>query len=268
MSTPNDASLNNPNPNSPIPPDPWAPPVRPPSLPGQSHLEQGFAVDYVAIPGDLTAQNLLERLLKTPASVAYELTRGRRLQACLVLSVIAALCFLGYGYIMGSFSGGEQLLAVPVKLVAGVVLAAAICLPSLYIFSCFSGGRQSLGDTISLFVLGLALWSILLVGFAPIAWLFSQSTETVAFMGFLHLLFWVAAAWFGLNLMNTALAHLNGRKLGILRIWGVMFLVVTLQVAAMLRPLIGKATPLQLNEKKFFLAHWSDCVNSRDKAGK
>jgi hypothetical protein len=263
MNTPNDSGFQAPTANHECPPTPWAPPVRPPALPGQTRLAHGFDSEYTAIPGALTAHVLLERLLKTPASVAYELTCGRRLQASVGLVVIAALCFLGYGFIIGTFSFGEQLLLVPLKLMVGVVFAAVICLPSLYIFSSFSGGRQSLGDTVGLFILGLALWSILLVGFAPIAWLFSQSTGTVAFMGLLHLLFWVAAAYFGLNLMNTALEHLNGHRLGILRVWGVIFLVVTMQVATLFRPLIGKAAPLQLNEKKFFLAHWADCINGR-----
>jgi hypothetical protein len=243
------------------------PPVsHPPALPGQSYFNQSFATDYAAIPGRLTAQNLLERLLKMPASVVYELTRGRRLQAGLVLALVAVVCFVAYGFIIGTFSGGGQLWMVPVKLLLGVILSAVLCLPSLYIFSCFSGGRQSLSDTVAALVLGLALWSILLVGFAPIAWLFSQSTDTVAFMGALHVLFWGVAAWFALDLMNSALAQLNdGRTLTILRLWGVLFFVVTMQVAVMVRPLIGKAAPLQLGEKKFFLTHWSNCIEYADK---
>lgn len=241
---------------------------RPPAIPGQSYLKQSFATDYEAIPGELTARSLLERLLKAPASVVYELTCGRRSKASLLLAAIATLCFLGYGFIIGTFSAGEQLLIVPVKLLGGVIFSAVICLPSLYIFSCFSGGRQSLGDTIGIFILGLTLWSVLLVGFAPIAWLFSQSTKTVGFMGALHVLFWVAAAWFAFELMNAALAQLNGRNLAIIRVWGVIFIVVTMQVAIMLRPLIGKAAPLQMNEKKFFLAHWSDCIEHGNEADK
>ena len=238
--------------------------ARPPALPPERRHQGAFADDYAAIPGKLTAHSLIERLLKAPGAVAFELTEGRRLSAGLGLLIIAALCFLSYGFIIGTFSAGEQLLIVPVKVLGGVLFSAAICFPSLYISSCFSGGRQSLGDTIGLFVLGLAMWSVLLVGFAPIAWLFSQSTETVAFMGLLHIIFWTIAACFGLKLLSEGLEHINGRNLGILRVWGVIFLVVTMQVATMLRPLIGKSAPLQLNEKKFFLAHWSDCINGKD----
>lgn len=236
----------------------------PPALPKQCATEPSFAATYEPVPGKLTLHALLERLLKAPDSLAYELTRGRRLGTCLFLALIAGLCFMGYGFIMGAFSAGEQLVMVPVKMLAGILLSAAICLPSLYIFACFSGGRQSLGDTIGLFTLGLALWSILLVGFAPIAWLFAQSTESLAFMGLLHLVFWVTAACFGLSLMNRALAHLNGRHLAILPAWGVIFLIVTMQVATLFRPLIGKAESPQWGAKKFFLAHWSDCIDSGD----
>ncbi len=265
MNTPIDSSDDSSVRSAPSVPRPTV--ARPPLLPGQSYFDQSFATDYAAIPEKLTVQVLLERLLKIPASVVYELTRGRRLQAGFVLTLVAVVCFAAYGFIIGTFSGGEQLMMVPVKLLFGVLLSAVLCLPSLYIFSCFSGGRQSLSDTVAVFILGLALWSLLLVGFAPIAWLFSQSTDTVAFMGALHVLFWGAAAWFALSLMNSAFAQMNGgRTLTILRFWGVLFFVVTMQVAVLVRPLIGKAAPIRAGEKIFFLTHWSNCIENDDRA--
>ena len=64
-----------------------------------------------------------------------------------------------------------------------------ICLPSLYIFTCLSGSRRG-WPRCGLLIGLVMLMTILLVGFAPVAWLFSQSTESVAWMGALHLVFW------------------------------------------------------------------------------
>jgi len=41
--------------------------------------------------------------------------------------------------------------------------------------------------------------TVLLIGFAPVAWLFSQSTESLLLMGALHLVFWLIATYFGLR---------------------------------------------------------------------
>lgn len=231
----------------------------PPVLPRGSRGET-FGEDYVAISGRLTIQNLLESLLKKPESVVYELVNGRRMAAAFLLALTAGVCFASYGFIMGTFSSGEQLLLVPLKLLVGILFATCICLPSLYIFSCFSGGRQSIGETVGVLLLAIALWGILLVGFAPIVWLFSQSTKTVSFMGFLHLIFWLIAAGFSLGQMKSALVKLNERRLAILNLWGFLFLIVTLQVATMMRPIVGPSGPLRLTEKKFFLVHWADCM--------
>jgi len=51
----------------------------------------------------------------------------------------------------------------------------------------------------------LMLMTILLIGFAPVAWLFSQSTESLGWMGFLHLLFWLIATAFGVRFSTRRL---------------------------------------------------------------
>ena len=39
----------------------------------------------------------------------------------------------------------------------------------------------------------------LLIGFAPVAWVFSQSTDSIFMMGLLHFCFWLVALWWTLN---------------------------------------------------------------------
>ena len=45
--------------------------------------------------------------------------------------------------------------------------------------------------------------ALLLIGFAPVAWIFSQSTDSIAFMGALHLILWAIGISFGLRLIDT-----------------------------------------------------------------
>jgi hypothetical protein len=162
-----------------------------------------------------------------------------------------------YGLVVGTFSGGDQLLAAPVKIAGGLLLSAVICLPSLYIFSCLSGARARLSEVCGLLVAFLALMTILLIGFAPVAWVFSQSTASVAAMGALHLLFWLIATGFGLRLLSRGFHHFGARD-GLMRVWTVIFLLVALQMTTALRPLVGTAPTLLPATKQFFVAHWAD----------
>ena len=156
------------------------------------------------------------------------------------------------------FSGREQLWVVPVKVTLGLLLSGAICLPSLYIFISLAGGRQSFAQTSGLLLLALTLNSVLLVGFAPVTWVFSQSTGTVVFMGCLHLLFLMVSIHFGLRLMKKSFAFLNERTMHVLKIWVIIFVMVIMQMTTVVRPLVGKHEKLKLDEKKFFIGHWMD----------
>jgi gamma-glutamylcysteine synthetase len=105
----------------------------------------------------------------------------------------------------------------------------------------------------------LALTGLLLVGFAPVVWVFSQSTDSVPFMGFLALAFWVISLLFGMQLLKAATAAISPHSTtGYLSVWIMIFFVVTLQMSTALRPIIGTATDLLPKEKRFFLAHWLD----------
>jgi len=105
------------------------------------------------------------------------------------------------------------------------------------------------------------LMTILLVGFAPVAWIFSESTESVAWMGTLHLLFWFVATIFGLRFLHAGFAHSNARSQSGFQVWTLVFLLVALQMTTALRPIVGTADTLLPTEKKFFASHWYDCMN-------
>lgn len=207
-----------------------------------------------------SAVSALEAVLRQPRRVMYQIGQpgAGRLRAALVL--IALVCSMVYGVVVGKFSGGEQLWAAPVKIAAGLVLSAVICLPSLYIFSCLGGSPARLAEVVGWVTGALALTTVLLIGFAPVAWVFSQSTESVAAMGVLHLVFGAIAAYFGLRFLSAAYGHLDAKSTGGLKVWMVIFVLVVLQMTTALRPIVGKAGTFLPMEKRFFVAHWVQCL--------
>jgi hypothetical protein len=237
------------------------PPLREPRPAGGAGetARTAFEQDY----GPLVSRTLAgvaDALLKRPGRVNYELTQKESAPIRMRLLALCGACLAIYGLVMACFSGGQQWWAVPLKLTAGTLLSALICLPSLYVFTALAGGRLLLREVWGLLLMALSLASLLLIGFAPVAWLFAQSTGTAAWMGFLHLLFWIAALGFGFRLLRTSFEFLNGRQAGVLRLWALVFLAVVFQMSTCLRPLVGPYERLDLGKKMFFIAHWVDSM--------
>jgi len=209
------------------------------------------------IPGFVTA---IESILRQPRRVMFQLRQpgGGKLIAAMLL--VAVVCSLIYGVVVGSFSGGTQWWAAPVKVSAGLLISALICLPSLYIFACLSGSQARLAEIFGLVTGLLMLMTILLIGFAPVAWLFSQSTGSVAWMGALHLLFWFVSTAFGLRFLEQGFCHTNARSVAGLRTWVIIFVLVVLQMTTALRPLVGTADTFLPKVKIFFVNHWVKCL--------
>jgi len=216
------------------------------------------SADHEPISGLIS---LIESVLRHPRRVVYQLRHGTTGGLIGPLVVIAIAFAAVYGLIVGSFSGGIQWWAAPAKVAGGLVVTAAICLPSLYIFACLSGSTARLHEVAGALGGLLALLTLLLIGFAPVAWLFSQSTESVAMMGFFHLLFWAIAVCFGIRFLRSAFRQFGLRSEAGLNTWVVIFLLVSLQMTSALRPFIGTSVTLLPEEKKFFAVHWIDSLN-------
>jgi hypothetical protein len=220
--------------------------------------------EHLPIPNAVAA---VECILRQPRRALYQLRLARSGRLIVKILFIAAMCSLVYGIVVGTFSGGTQLWAAPVKSAAGLLLTGLICLPSLYIFACLSGSQARLAEVVGL-VAGLAmLMTALLIGFAPVAWVFSQSTESIVAMGALHLAFLLVSTYFGLRFLNAGFSAHQARSGGGIKIWMGIFLLVMLQMTTALRPWIGKADTFLPAEKKFFVSHWLDCIKLSNASG-
>lgn len=240
----------------PVPPQ--IPPLAPPTRMAQ------------AAPGDDPTERepirgvmgVIESILRQPQRVMYALRQPGAWQVIAAMVFTSTVCVLIYGLVVGTFSRGDQLWIAPVKIAIGLLISVLICLPSLYIFGCLSGSRARLGEMAGLVAGFLLLMTLLVIGFAPVAWLFSESTNSICWMGTLHLLFWAMATAFGLRFLVAGLAATRLRSRAGLIVWSLIFILVALQMTTALRPILGSADTFLPPEKKFFLQHWFDCVSS------
>jgi len=229
------------------------------------------AASVASIVPPSRVENLLaavESLVRHPDQLPFHLKQsglGRMLTWLTAVIIGGGLVF---GVIAGTFARGDQLWAAPLKIVVGLLFAGAICLPSLYVFSCLSGARATLGEVTGVLCGLLALTMVLLLGFAPVVWVFSQSTESLVAMGALHLIFWFVATGFGLRLLQRCFHQFEARSNGGLLCWTAMFLLVVLQMTTALRPIIGRSETLLPKEKRFFLQHWGDCIDGKYSPGR
>ena len=135
-----------------------------------------------------------------------------------------------------------------------------ICLPSLFIFACLSGAEV----TPAWFGGRARRGALRADGVAPslvlrrVAWVFSQSTDSVAFIGALHLVFWLIGLSFGLRLLRVLMDLLRVTDRAHIKVWSAIFILVSLQMTTALRPIVGTSDHWLPTEKKFFLVHWGD----------
>jgi hypothetical protein len=251
--------MNEPNPNQPPYPPQATPNIPPPPILGSRPLGED-PTERESIPNVVVA---IESLLRQPRRLMFQLRQPGAGKLIAGMLLVAILCSAIYGVIVGSFSGGDQWWAAPVKVTCGLLISALICLPSLYIFTSLSGAQARLVEIFGLVIGLLMLMTILLIGFAPVAWLFSQSTQSLAWMGFLHLLFWGISTAFGLRFLQAGFAHAKARSSSGLNTWALIFVLVVLQMTTALRPIVGPTQETFLpKEKVFFLTHWFKCMEA------
>ena len=264
--------MNLPNQNPPGTPygNPGGPPPLIPAGGGYPRGDQPLGADPIErtpIEGVIAA---VEAILRQPRRVIFQLKQAKPGGLIWSMLVIAIVCSAVYGIVVGTFSGGSQLWAAPTKIALGLLISGLMCLPSLYIFSCLGGSQARLVEVFGLVAGLLALLTILLIGFAPVAWVFSRSTASETVMGGLHLAFWAVAVFFGVRFLGAGFKHMQARSAGALTTWVVIFLLVCLQMTTALRPILGTSDHFlpSSTEKKFFLGYWMDCIDADSKPAK
>lgn len=231
------------------PPVATPPQKRPPALPADA---------FTRMAGSKGALGVLEALLKYPEELYTEVREGERGKVVLGLSVVCLVSLFAYGLIAGCFSGGQQIWQAPLKIAIGLTVSGLICLPSLYIFTCLGRVDVTFSEVLCFLVAMMTMASVMLVGLAPVLFVFTMSTESVVFMGVMHLAIWGVAAYFGNRFFIMLFTFLTGRRNehGYMQLWIVILTFVVLQMSTALRPIIGSDDQAFTTEKKFFAVHW------------
>jgi hypothetical protein len=222
-------------------------PQPPPYFP-QPHAEP-------PLPEKLDTRSLFEALLRSPKALIKRLAEPGHgtLLPFLLLAIISTIVF---GAVLGTFAMHEQIWAAPLKITVGLLLSGLICFPSLYIFSCLAGSQAGASQLAATLAGMLALSGLLLLGFTPAVWIFTQATNGYGFMGVIALGTWFIAVAFGFRFLGSAIASTGANSKVPLIVWSCIFLVVTLQMTTSLRPIIGRSDRLLTSDKLFFLQHW------------
>jgi hypothetical protein len=206
--------------------------------------------------------NIIGQLLKAPLLVMLKIMSGKNLlmeNAKLLGS--AAVCYAVFGLSIGLF-GGWQVAAMSVMKVPLIALCSMLlCFPSLYVFTAVLGSPMTFGQAFALGSACLAMTGLILVGLAPVAWLFSVSTASLGFVVVMTIVIWVVAMSFAGNFLGRA------REVGLLKrgeglgIWFVILAVVMLQMTTVMRPILTAPKKNESGitaEKKFFMRHFAD----------
>ena len=104
--------------------------------------------------------------------------------------------------------------------------------------------------------------------FAPIAWVFSQSTNSAPFIGALYLIIWLIAVGFGLTLLSMPFRRNSRTDSNYIVLWKGIFILVALQMTTTLRPIVGTSPNWLSAERKFFLSYWMENMSDSPEARK
>jgi len=210
-------------------------------------------------PAEL-ARPLLDQLLRSPGVLLGRLDgpdAGRCLRS---LALVALVGHAAYGLVVGSFSGGAQWWAAPLKIALGSFLCGAICFPSLYILVSQSGADTRARHVLGMLFGMLASTGVLLGGFAPVAWIFSQSSNSVALLAPLHYLVWLVSLLASARFFTAGLQRWRAKRAALTLLWLGVFVVTCLQMTTTLRPILGTKERFLDPERKLFLLHWGQVI--------
>ncbi len=199
---------------------------------------------------------LIDALLKSHEQMYQLFNTGSGISNMIKLLFIALFGFSLYGVLMGAFSMGIQWVVVPAKIFLITLLSALLCFPSLYILSALSGATLSVKQAGALLLTSLGLVALLLLGFAPVAFVFTVSIASLPFMGLVHLLIWGISFFFGFHFFKKGVQFLGGKDVMMIKVWMMIFLLTFAQMSTVFRPILGEGRPIFVTEKHFFLDHW------------
>lgn len=195
-----------------------------------------------------------------------DIDQGENLNSKIFGLLISSAIFLGiYGLIIGGYGGWLQAIVSAIKLPALYLLTLVICFPTLYFFNLMFGSKQRFNQYLALLLTAVAVMSILLFGFAPVAIFFLMSTKNYFFFLLLNVIIFSITGFLGISFFYKEMVRLIKKdeagtkiRINILRYWLGLYAFVGTQLAWTLRPFFGSPdVPFALfrdKDSNFYLA--------------
>ncbi|MBD1900956.1 MULTISPECIES: actin-binding WH2 domain-containing protein [Cyanophyceae] len=211
---------------------------------------------------------ILMYFLRDRQKFLEEISKGIRLENKIVSLLISSSAFFAlYGAIIGSFSGGLQMVASAIKLPALYLITLAICLPTLYFFDVITGSKRSFGQYLALLLASMSIIGVMLFSFAPIILFFRLSINDYQFFQLLNVLVFTITGLIGINGFYRGMIFINDqdsdnpkKRTGMIRGWLVLYGFVGSQLGWTLRPFFGTPDkPFELFrniESNFYFHIW------------
>jgi len=210
--------------------------------------------------------NVVMTLLRERQQFLEEIKKGVKLKSKLIGLLISSTVFFGiYGAIIGSSSNPLQALISAVKLPALYLLTLIICFPTLYFFNVMFGSKRTFQQYLTLLMTAMAMISVLMFGFAPVALFFLLSTNDYNFFLLLNVIIMAITGGLGVKFFYEGMQYFSledteGKelRLNILRFWLALYAFVGTQLGWTLRPFFGSpGIPFQLlreRESNFYVS--------------
>ena len=204
-------------------------------------------------------------LLQERQQFLEDIRQGKRLNSKLLGLLICSSAFFAiYGIIIGASSSPLQAIFSAIKLPALYLLTLIICFPTLYFFNVMFGSKQTFKQYLTLLMAAMAEISVLQLGFAPVALFFMLSTNDYQFFKILNVgifgltgVLGVKFFYEGMKFMTEVDSDGAKTRLGIVKLWLILYAFVGTQLGWVLRPFFGApGTPFQIfreQDSNFYL---------------
>lgn len=193
----------------------------------------------------------LESIFKNAREIAEEISKTKNpLQYIFQFSLIIIFSGAIYGFTMGVPHSWQQIISSSIKVPMLYILTLSVTIPTLHFIGLFLGSKISFLQSISVLLLGIAVNSVLLLGFSTISIFFWYTGSSYRFLLFMHVLFFAISGFAGLisiyrsfNILSNSETQENKKgNSSLLQAWMLLYMFVGTQMAFVLSPFVGKET--------------------------
>jgi hypothetical protein len=176
---------------------------------------------------------------------------------------VSALCYAFYGAAAGFFQGGDQILVAALKAPLIILFTLLLCLPSLYVFSAVAGAEWTRRSFLAVLAGFAGTLALILLALLPVNWLFASSSRHLGSAAVFQFTLWLIALGLGWRFLGQGLKASGAR--GSLILWLILFCVVSLQAATVLRPVLSRkpGSAIFVTGKKSFLEQIGDVFDEK-----